>query len=506
MKYLSADVMQGFVGSILSKRFDGSVKSPECHYEWWKLCTSEARNVAIAAPRGFAKSTAITFSFGLAAVLFRERKFVLIVSDTEAQAIGFLNLIKQEIQENQDLQKLFKLRKNEKGQVEFLKDTESDLIAVFEDGAKFRIIAKGSEQKLRGLLWDGLRPDLILCDDMENDEIVMNKDRRDKFKRWFYAALLPARSRTGIIRYVGTILHMDSMLENLMPVESDKSTVHESLKMYSLKKDTWKSVKYRACTDDYEELLWPERHTAEELKASRRDYKDRGLSDVWAQEMLNIPLDESTAYFRKSDFLPMHPRDKEKLLHYYITVDLAISQKQKADYSVFLVAAVDDEKRIHVRNVVRERLDGRDIVNTLIALQRQYTPLAVGIEEGQISKSIGPFLNEAMHAANTYLDIYPLKHLSIDKETRAKSMQARMRAQGVRFDKEADWYQTFEDECMRFPRDKHDDQVDAFAYLGLMLDKILEAPTPKEQYDMDYEQDVSRAEVNEIGRNSFTGY
>jgi len=44
--------MQGFVGSVLSKRFDGSVRSPECHYEWWQLCTSDHRNVAIAAPRG----------------------------------------------------------------------------------------------------------------------------------------------------------------------------------------------------------------------------------------------------------------------------------------------------------------------------------------------------------------------------------------------------------------------------------------------------------------------
>lgn len=506
MKYLSADVMQGFVGSVLSKRFDGSVKSPECHYEWWDLCTSDARNVAIAAPRGFAKSTAITFSFGLASVLFRERQFVLIVSDTEAQAIGFLNLMKQEIIENEDIHKLFNLKKNEKGQIAFLKETEADLIGQFADGSKFRIMAKGSEQKLRGLLWNGLRPDLILCDDMENDEIVMNKDRREKFKRWFYGALLPARSRTGVIRYVGTILHMDSMLENLMPVESDKSTVHLPLKLYSTRKGTWTSVKYRACTDDFEGLLWPEKHTAEELRSSRQDYQERGLADVWAQEMLNIPIDESSAYFKRGDFIPLTHRDKDRLVHYYITVDLAISQKQKADYSVFLIAAVDDEKRIQVRNVIRERLDGRDIVDTLIALQRQYKPEAVGIEEGQISKSIGPFLNEAMYASNQYMNLYKLKHLSQDKETRGRSIQARMRAHGIKFDKETDWYQKFEDECMRFPRDKHDDQVDAFSYMGLMLDQIIEAPTVAEQRDMDYLDNLEKTEVREYGRNAITGY
>lgn len=506
MKYLTADVMKGFVGSVLSKRFDGSVPSPQCHYEWWELCTSEARNVAIAAPRGFAKSTAVTVAVTLASILFRERQFALIVSDTEAQASGFLQLIKQEICENEDIQKLFKFKRNVKNEVDFIKETESDLIGQFEDGHKFRIIAKGSEQKLRGLLWNGLRPDFIICDDMENDEIVMNKDRREKFKRWFYGALLPARSRNGLVRYVGTILHMDSMLENLMPVESDKDTVVEPLKTWTPKRNVWKSVKYRAHTDDFKKLLWPEKHSEEELRNQREDYKQRGLLDVYAQEMLNIPIDETTSFFKRVDFRPMMKGDFESMVHYYITVDLAISQKQKADYSVFVIAGVDDEKRIQVRNVIRERLDGRDIVDQLIALQRLYNPIAIGIEESQISKSIGPFLNEAMMASGVYISLEKLKHMSQDKLTRTRSIQARMRAHGVKFDKDSDWYQPFEDELIRFPRDKHDDQVDAFAYLGLMLDRMVEAPTPAEQKDIDYYDDLERTGVNEIGRDATTGY
>ena len=208
MKVLNAEVLQGFVGSVLAKRFDGTVPTPPCHKEWWDLCTGPNKFVAISAPRGHAKSTAITFAFTLAAVLFRERSFVLLVSDTEAQAAGFLGLIKQELSENQDIRRLFKLRLDDRGEPMFIKDSETELIAIFEDGQKFRIIAKGSEQKLRGLLWNGRRPDLIVCDDLENDEIVLNKDRRDKFKRWFYGALLPARSKDGIVRYIGTILQI----------------------------------------------------------------------------------------------------------------------------------------------------------------------------------------------------------------------------------------------------------------------------------------------------------
>lgn len=503
---LTADVIQGFVGALLAKRFDGSVPSPDCHREWWELCTSSNAYVAIAAPRNHAKSTAITFAYTLAACLFRQRKFILIVSDTESQACGFLGLIKQELADNQDIVKLFGLKLNEKGQVAFFKEAEGDLVVEFNDGEKFRIIAKGSEQKLRGLLWNGLRPDLIVCDDMENDEIVMNQDRRKKFKRWFYGALLPCRSQHGIVRYVGTILHMDSMLENLMPVEADKQTVFDGLKMYSTKRTLWKSVKYRAHTDDFKDILWPDRWPEVKLKQERQDYIDKGLGDVYSQEYLNIPIDESMAYFRKSDFLPIGLEDKLNTLNYYITVDLAISEKQTADWSVFFIAGVDENRRIQVRNILRERMDGRQIVQTLLALQDTYKPVAIGIEESQISKAIGPFLYETMATLNKFANIYPMKHMGQDKLARSRSIQARMRAKTVKFDKEADWYQTFEDECIRFPRDKHDDQVDAFSYLGIMLDKLIEAPTQQEAYEEEYADKLQLSGLYEHGRSLATGY
>jgi phage terminase large subunit-like protein len=85
-------------------------------------------------------------------------------------------------------------------------------------------------------------------------------------------------------------------------------------------------------------------------------------------------------------------------INYYIAVDLAISEEESADYSVFVVAGVDENKMLHIVDVIRERIDGRDIVDTLIALQRTYNPVAVGVEDMQVSKSIGPFLNETMVA------------------------------------------------------------------------------------------------------------
>jgi len=512
MVKLTSGILQGFVGSILASRFDGSVASPECHKEWWDLCTSKYKYVAIAAPRGHAKTTAITISYGLASVLFRNKRYLVILSDTESQAAQFLGAIKQELTENQDLIKLFDLKVNEKGQVVLLKDSESDFICQFADGGKFRIQAKGSEQKLRGMLWDGLRPDLIIGDDLENDEIVLNKDRREKFRRWVYGALIPCLSREGELRLVGTILHMDSMLERLMPAENAKTTVFEDLKTYSTlrRPGQWVSIKYRAHDKDFKNILWPARWSEERLRAERNNYIAMGLPDVYSQEFLNVPLDESIAFFKKSDFLSITDNDKDLKLHYYIAADLAISEKEKADYSVFVVGGVDEFRRLHIVHVIRERMDSREIVSTILALHRAYDPQMFGIEEGQITKAIKPFLEEEMIIQDVFPVIVPLKHMSQDKRTRARGIQGRMRSRTVKFDKLQDWYPGLEEELTRFPRDRHDDQVDAMAWLGHLLNKMTEAPTPKEQAEDDYDDELARSNfrygsIND-GRSSVTGY
>lgn len=504
---LNKEVIEGFVQSVLASQFDGAVATPDFHREGWEMFTSKDRMVAMAAPRGHAKTTGMTVCYGLATLLFRERKFMVLVSDTESQATMFLGFFKAQLQNNTPLIELFGIKRDEKGLVKFLKDSETDIVVQFEDGHQFRIIAKGAEQKLRGLISaQGARPDIILCDDMENDELVMNKDRREKMRKWFYSALLPCLSSQGIIRVVGTILHMDSLLEKLMPKQYDRWSHQEPLKLWSeTKRNGWRGVKYRAHTDDFSHVLWPEKHSEETLREKRQEYIGQGMPDVYSQEYLNVPLDESVAYFKRTDFENTNDEDKKLKLKYYVTADLAISEAERADYSVFIIGGMDEYRRLHIRQVIRERMDGREIVDTLLTLQRLYDPEVVGIEEMQVSKSIGPFLREEMVRQNTYLNLHPLKHNGKDKIARARSIQARMRAKAVRFDKSGDWYAQFEEELTRFPRDTHDDQVDAFAYLGLLLDRMIEAPTVEEQEEEVY-LDENPEHLSYNGRSTITGY
>ena len=497
---LTAEVVAGFAASLLQKNYDQAVESPECHMEWWEACTSNQSKVAIAAPRRHAKSTAVTLAYALAAVCFRQRSYVLIMSDTITQATQFLGEIKKELADNERLRLLFKIK-------EFEKDTEDDVIVTMLDGVQFRLSAKGSEQKMRGLKWNGKRPDLIIGDDLENDEIVLNPERRQKFKRWFYGAVVPCLAVGGLIRIVGTILHEDSLLNNLMPSPWDKDTVVTPLKVYSTRKRaSWWAIKYRAHTDDFSSILWANRYTKEWFINEKIDFVDRGLADVYSQEYLNEPIDETVAYFKKADFVSTRKGDEDNKLHYYIAADLAISKEQTADYSVFVVGGMDENRTITIVNVIRERLDGREIVDTILSLQKAYEPELFGIEEMQVSKSIGPFLREEMIKTGVYPNLMVLKHGGKDKIARARSIQGRMRAHAVKFDKSSEWYPAFEDELCKFPRGRNDDQVDAFAYIGMMLDSLVEAPTQQAIEEEEYYNELQSSGYTNAGRSRITGY
>lgn len=505
---LNSKTIEGFVKTVLSSKFESPAETPDFHKESWDLCCSKYPMVAISAPRGHAKTTGVTVSYGLATLLFRQRKFMLLVSDTEAQAMMFLGFFKEHLQDNAVLADLFGLKKNIDGKVIFEKDTSSDIIVPFQDGSKFRVIAKGAEQSLRGLIWAGTRPDIILCDDMENDELVISKERREKMRSWFYSALMPCRSSNGIIRVVGTILHMDSLLERLMPKRWDKWSKQSDLKLYSetFVAGGWVSVKYRAHNEDFSAILWPSRWPKEKLKQERAGYIAQGMPDKYSQEYLNYPIDETMGLFKRKDFKEATPEQLEQKLRIYITADLAVSESERADYSVFVIAGVDEYKRIFILDIIRERMDAMEIVDTLINLQRVYDPDLVGIEDMQVSKSIGPFLREEMVRTGMFLNLKLLKHGGKDKIQRSRSMQARVRAHTVFFDKTGDWYQPFEDECTRFPRDVHDDQVDAFSYLGLMLDSLVEAPTQREIEEDEYENELHTSGLYGRSRSHITGY
>lgn len=498
---LNETIIENLVENFLLKKFDNSAPIPDCHREWWKMVTSDSKFVAIGAPRGHAKSTAITFSYTLASILFHAHKFIIILSDTEAQAILFLGDIKKELIENEELVALFGI----KG---LIKDSDSDFIIEFNDGFQARVIAKGSNQRLRGLKWDGARPDLVIGDDLENEDIVLNADRREKFSKWFTGAVIPLLSKDGKIRVVGTVLHMDSQLARLLPKPSTKGVVVTPLVIKSSPRSVWLAALYRAhpSMNDFSEVLWPEHKNKQELLDYQAHCRSEGLMDVYSAEILNDPVDEANARFRKSDMLPMTSNDFEKHRYYYIGTDFAVTKDAHRDYTVFVIASVGDDEMLQIEHVIRERMNSHDIIETIISLQKSYEPLFFAFEKGSILNSLLPGIKVRQLETNTFIN-YEAFASSVDKDARASTIKARVKAHRVKFNKEADWWPAFEEELLKFPKG-HDDQVDAFAIIGNLLNKVARAETQEELEEQEYEN--FKTEFMFFGtndsRNRVTGY
>lgn len=498
---ITSQLIHGFCASLLAKRFDNATRTPQFHLDLWDLYCDKAPLVAIAAPRGHGKSTAMTHACTLASVLFRDRRFVVIVSDTETQASNFLNDIKEELRNNDDLIELFQV----KG---FKKDTETDIIVELADGHTFRIMVRGAEQRVRGLKWMQMRPDLIICDDLEGDEQVQNKERREKFRKWFNGALLPCRSKHGIVRIVGTVLHLDSLLNRLLPEDTHKSSRVEPLKTWSVARTAWKSVRYRAHTEDFKTLLWPEMYSEEFFRSKKEDLTNQGIPEVYSQEYLNYPIDESTQYFKRSDCTEIALFDLDAIKHgtknvnYYAATDFAVSTVERSDYTVIAIAAVDDRGIINVVDIRRGRWDSLEIIDEMFAVHHKYDPELFVVERGAIEKAIGPILRSEMVSRNAYMRLHPMTPTK-DKLTRARSIQARLRSGGIKFDKTAHWYGDLEDEMARFPKARHDDQVDALSWLGLVIDEMHNALTREEEDELEYQLET---QYEDTGRNSTCGY
>jgi predicted phage terminase large subunit-like protein len=494
---LTADAVYGFSASVLAARYDDPKPIPDCHIEWWELCCSDHPKVAIAAPRSCAKSTAITFAYVLAMIAFKQARHIMVISANEEIASLFVKDIGNEFNENQVLAKAVGFKRLQK-------ESETEIVGLFDDGSKFRVIAKGAGQRMRGIKWERKRPDLVVIDDLEDDESVLNKSRRDKLKRWFYGAVIPILKDGGKIRMVGTIVHQDSLLEGLMPEPKDPNTVDTALCMYSnTRNPSWMSKKYRAHSPDFEDLLWPDQLGKAKLLRIRKDFKERGLLDVYAQEYLNNPIDDSTAYFTDDDFIEVPKGLEGRPKTYYAGIDFAISQNERADYTAAVIISVDPDGQMEVEHCRKGRWDALEIFEQMFQIQKQYDISLWVAESGSIQKSLGPFLFEEMRRRQIFMPIEVVTATK-DKESRARSIQARMRAKGVWFDKDKDWYPDFYEELRRFPKGTHDDQVDAFAHIGARLSQMVESSSVEQVEEEEYEEALEV--YGDDGRSSVTGY
>jgi predicted phage terminase large subunit-like protein len=162
---------------------------------------------ANAAPRGNAKSTWGTFITPIWCELFLKRKNILVLSETNSQASDFIQAIKLELESNERLAQDFPQACGEGPRWR-----TDDIIT--RNGV--RIFGAGAGQRIRGTRHGSRRPDLVVCDDIENDESVESADQRKKLLNWFNKALMKIGAKYTVFIFVGTILHFESLLTDLL--------------------------------------------------------------------------------------------------------------------------------------------------------------------------------------------------------------------------------------------------------------------------------------------------
>jgi hypothetical protein len=182
----------------------------------------------IAAPRGHAKSTNLTFKDTIHAIVYEYKHYPIILSDSSDQAESFLDNIRVEFEENEAI-------------IEDFGDLRGKVwsTGVIITSTDIKVEAIGSGKKIRGRKHRNWRPDLLVLDDIENDENVRTPEQRKKLENWFYKAVSKAGDDYTDIVYIGTLLHYDSLLAKVLKNPGYKCVKYKAVLSFAIKKELW---------------------------------------------------------------------------------------------------------------------------------------------------------------------------------------------------------------------------------------------------------------------------
>jgi predicted phage terminase large subunit-like protein len=323
---------------------------------------SEDENLPLAvivAFRGSGKSTIMTLSYPIWAVLGRmQKKFVLIASQTQYQARVHLTNIKRELESNE-------LLANDLGPfVEQREEWGSTSLYIPKYNA--RITAISTEQSVRGIRHGQYRPDLIICDDVEDMTSTKTREGRNKTFDWFTGEIIPAGDTYTKRIVVGNLLHEDSLLMRLKErIENDQ--------VDGIFRE-WPIVKGN-------KSLWPGKYPDKKsLNVLRRTV---GNKIAWEREyMLRIIPDEDqiidARWIQYYDELP-EKTEENQYVNSFVSVDLAISEKATADCTAVVIVHVfgykpEDRKYYIDKRFLNERISHMHTLDSITSIYRSLEP------------------------------------------------------------------------------------------------------------------------------------
>lgn len=448
----------------------------------------------VAAPRGHAKSTNFTFKDSLHAILYAYKHYILILSDSSEQAEGFLDDIKTELEDNGNIIMDFGSLKGEKAWRTGVILTKTDIKAE----------AIGSGKKVRGRRHRNWRPDLIVLDDIENDENVNTPEQRRKLKNWFDKAVSKAGDTYTDIMYIGTILHYDSLLNNVLQNPRYKTRKYRAVisdaantKLW----EEWEGIYTNLFNENHEEdarafyeaneeemllgaeVLWEE-------KLSYYDLMEIKVSEGTASfnsELQNDPIDPESATFNPEWFDYYEPELIDFSSPEFIFVaanDPSLGKNKKSDTSSIINLALSTKTGyMYVADASVERRKPDVIIDDVFEmnrrLKRDYKKgfYKFGVEVVQFQY----FFKEVMAAKSAEEGEYiPIEEIqsTVNKVLRIESLQPVIKNKYLKFNRE---HKTLLKQLQEFPMGKNDDAPDGLQ-MAVQLAQSIKAVASKANY------------------------
>jgi predicted phage terminase large subunit-like protein len=424
--------------------FSGYTKNKTAPFQREMFDITEDTNMKMAvivAFRGSGKSTIMTMSYPIWAVLGKQqKKCVVILSQTQQQVKIHMGNIKRELEANE-------LLRSDLGPFEESSD-EWGSTSLYIPKFNAKIVGASSEQSIRGIRHGAHRPDLIICDDVEDLPSTKTKEGRDRAYNWFTGEIVPLGEEETKIIMVGNLLHEDSLLMRLRKNIEEVGT----------------NVLYREypIINEKEEILWKGRYpTMEALEIER---KVLGDDKAWQREyMLKIIADEDQIvrkeWIQYYDELPI---DRNKYRHTLIGVDLAISSSSHADYTAIVVGHVfgyEETMQVYIEKYpVNKRMDFPTSIEKIKEVAKVSEKFGrrckLYIEDVGYQKAVVQQLNRL----NVSAEGFPVN--GQDKRARLDSVTYMIRSGKVLFPKKGT--EDLIQQLVYFGVEKHDDLVDAF--------------------------------------------
>lgn len=418
-----------------------SYEFADFHKEIMELLQDESRKrLVIAAFRGSGKSTLVTMVYVLWEVLLCQKKFVVIVSRTQAQARLHFDNIRRVLEDAGRYPLLIKdLGPFQEESDEWRRDS----IVINNQQAK--IMTASLEQGIRGSLFLEHRPQVIVLDDVEDDESVATKELRDKTYEKIERDIVPAvDTDNGRTITIGTVLHDDSIIRRYEDAINSQAMVG-NFRKYPFINEQGIS-------------LWPAKFpTPESIEAERRKVSEA----AWNFEYLLRPIVPEDQVI-KPEWIDAHIYETlpdKKDLRYFVTgLDCAISQKETADFTALVSLAVYYSGKIYVLpNLINQRLDFPTTIK--VVAERSYL-LGDGEYPTQLVTEQVAFQETfAQQLRSQDIPIASVELNGMDKRERLSLVAPLFESGKVRFPKIG--AEILRDQIIYFGRTKNDDLVDA---------------------------------------------